>query len=71
VSGSGCDRVRGVEDRIDRLEERKQMIEPAARLESFFLYVEEPAEEAMDALPSLDEEMPPEDASADEDATTE
>jgi len=33
--------------------------------------VEEPAEEAMDALPSLDEEMPPEDASADEDATTE
>ena len=33
--------------------------------------VEEPAEEAMDALPSLDEETPSEDVSADEDATTE
>ena len=33
--------------------------------------VEEPAAEAMDALPSLDEETPPGDVPADEDATTE
>jgi preprotein translocase subunit SecG len=33
--------------------------------------VEEPAAEAMDALPSLDEETPPAEGTADEDATTE
>jgi len=46
MGGPGRDRIRGKENRIDSLEERIQMIEFTARLESFFLYVEEPAEES-------------------------
>ena len=46
MGGPGRNRIRGIENRIDSLEERIQMIELTARLESFFLYVEEPAEES-------------------------